>query len=317
MTMHILDGGIADVFRIMLWYPYRWGVSFMPPARELELSRQVGHLLAWLEPGEVSRAIANLGRAFPLRTDLRAVAIECLERRIENEYLSLSFEKLDRETLPSYLEFAGLDRIDGVLREGRGCILAYPHFGPVMLPLFGLGLLGYELAQISAREAPESSSAAALAAFRIRRHLEDLVPAAIIDARSYLRPTLRRLKQGETVMIAYDGSGGGEEVGRRVPVTLLGQRVLLPVGALYLALRSGAPLMPMILTPGRGGAAYRAVIGPALELEHHGDVRETLRHNAQRIAMILEGHLLRYPGCWHLWPEFEPGRMIVGGSAVG
>src|SRR5688572_29789180 len=107
--MSILEGGIGDVFRLMLWYPYRWSVSLMPPARELELSRQVGHLLALLEPIEVNRVVGNLARAFPTRSDLRAIAVRNIESRLENQYLSLSFEKLNRDNLSSYLEFEGLE----------------------------------------------------------------------------------------------------------------------------------------------------------------------------------------------------------------
>jgi len=308
--MNLSEGALSDLLRLVLWYPYRWSVPLMAPARELELSRRMAHLLAWLDPPALSRVIGNLQRAFPGRTDLRALAYACVESRIESQYLNLSFEKLDQTTLPSYLSFEGLSRLDEILARGRGCILAYPHMGPIMLPVFGLGLLGYRPSQILAQDEPEGASPAALAAYRIRQCLESRVPATIVNARSYLRPTLRRLRHGELVLVSYDGTGGGEEVGRRVQVTMLGQQVLFPVGALYLAHRSGAPLLPMVTLPSDGCERYKTVIGHEFVLEQCDDLREMLRKDAQRLALELDSLLTRHPGSWHLWPEFEPGRMI-------
>lgn len=239
------------------------------------------------------------------------LAIECLERRLEDTYQGISFEHIDRSTLPDYLVFEGLTNLDEALSRGKGCILAFPHCGPTLLTLFGLGILQYPLALITASANPPTDSPAALAAFHVRRHLESLVPAAMLDAKLYLRPTLRRLKDGEVVMVTYDGSGRGDEVGRREVVRFFGKDVLFPVGAIYLALKSGAPLLPIITLPDRGFAAYKTVISPELVLEERGDTRSTLRHNAQRLASMLEVDLRDHPGAWLLWPEFEPGRMIV------
>lgn len=306
-----LDGAL----RLAIWYPYRWAVSFMPPARELMLSRLLGMTLTGMDSALRRRVAHNVARVYPGKMDVHAITDEFLRRQVEHEVLSITFERLDRLTLSHYLCFEGLARLEEALAEGRGCILGFPHIGPTLLPIFGLGLLQYPVYQLTTREAPEGLTPATRAAWHVRRYLESTVPVAQVDARSYLRPTLRRLRENNVVVLPYDGTGGGLELGRRVPAQLLGHPVHFPVGALYLALRSGAPFLPLVTLPERDGTVYRTIIGPRLQLEDKGDLRQTLSFNAQKLAAMLEEHIRQAPGFWHLWPEFEPGRLLRVPSA--
>lgn len=302
-----LDGAL----KLAIWYPYRWAISMLPPARELMLSPLVGLTLSGIDSNVRRRVAHNIGRVYPGRMDVQAIAEEFLRRQVEHEVLSITFERLDRLTLSHYLCFEGLARLDEALAEGKGCILGFPHIGPTLLPVFGLGVLGYPLVQLTTDDDPNLASPAALAAWHVRKYLETTSPALRVDARSYLRPMLRRLRENHVVMMPYDGTGGGLEHGRRVPAELLGHRVNFPVGALYLALRSGAPFLPIVTLPEKDGTVYRTIIGPRLTLEQRGDLRQTLVHNAQALAELLDHHVRSAPGCWHLWPEFEPGRLLT------
>lgn len=309
--MNLVQQRMDDAVRLAVWYPYRWAVSFMPPARELLLSHSLAQMLSRIDREEFQRVQQNLGRVFPGRLDVRALAQEFLVRRVESQLLAISFDRLNRNTLSYYLSFEGLSWLDEALSRGKGAILAFPHFGPTLLPLFGLGLLGYSLVQIASPDGPDRATPAALAAWHVRRYLEALAPASVVSARSYLRPTLRRLAENQVVLLSYDGTGGGAELGRRVPTTLLGHPVQFPVGAVYLALRSGAPLLPIVTLPEGDGMAWKTHIAPALSLEWTGDLRQTLTHHAQTLVKVLEGYIRTWPAHWQLWPEFEPGRLLT------
>ncbi|MFM7200990.1 MAG: hypothetical protein ACKO6N_09390 [Myxococcota bacterium] len=309
--MDFARAGLSQALRLAVCYPYRWGVGFLPPARELGLAKLVGATLSGLDSAVRSRVEQNLQRVFPGRLESEALASAWVAQRAAFQMLSISFEKLNRSSLSYYLSFEGLARLEEALARGRGCILTFPHLGPTLLPLFGLGLLGYSLVHLTVPELPTDSSPATLAAFHVQRYLESLVPATVLDARSYLRHTLRRLHQNQVVVLPCDGSGLGQEVGRRMPVRLLGQTVQMPVGAVYLALRAQAPLLPMVTLPGHNGLAYRTVLEPALELHHKGALPQTLRYHLQGLAERLEPHLREHPTYWHLWPDFEPGKMLA------
>lgn len=309
--MNLVQQRMDDAVRLAIWYPYRWAVSFMPPARELLLSHGLAQMLSQIDREEYRRVRQNLSRVFPGRLDVRALAQEFLVRRVESQLLTISFDRLNRTTLSYYLSLEGLSWLDEALSRGKGAILAFPHFGPTLLPLFGLGLLGYKLVQIASPDAPDRATPAAMAAWHVRRYLEGLAPASVVSARSYLRPTLRKLAENQVVLLAYDGTGGGSELGRRVPATLLGHPVQFPVGALYLALRSGAPLLPIITLPEGDGMAWKTRISPALDLQWSGGLRDTLHLHAQTLAQILESYIKDWPAHWQLWPEFEPGRLLV------
>lgn len=309
--MDIARDGLSQALRLAICYPYRWSVGFLPPARELGLARLVGATLSGLDSAERSRVEQNLQRVFPGKLEAQALAAQWIAQRAAFQMLSISFEKLNRSTLSYYLSFEGLARLEEALARGRGCILTFPHLGPTLLPLFGLGLLGYSLVHLTVPELPAETSPAALAAFHVQRYLESLVPATVLDARSYLRHTLRRLHQNQVVVLPCDGSGLGQEVGRRLSVRLLGHSVQMPVGAVYLALKAQAPLLPMVTLPGHNGLAYRTVLEPALEIQARGSLPHTLRYHLQALAERLEPHLREHPSCWHLWPEFEPGKMLT------
>jgi len=135
----------------------------------------------------------------------------------------------------------------------------------------------------------------------LRRELEGELPGTIWDGRGFLRPLLRALQAGEVVLAACDGTGGGEEIGRRLDRTVLGQRMALPVGPVWLALQSGAALLG--LTTFRDGAVERSRIEA---LPRPADLEE----GADLVAGCLDRWLREHPGQWHLWDEFEPGGLL-------
>jgi len=112
-------------------------------------------------------------------------------------------------------------------------------------------------------------------------------------------------------MSAMDGTGGGHEMGRRIPQQVCGQSMYIPVGAAWLALRSGAALLPLHTHfVSWRGVPYRSVIHPEIPLEREWKTGEALEDAAQKIALVLERMLLQHPGDWHFWDEFVPGRFL-------
>ena len=93
---------------------------------------------------------------------------------------------------------------------------------------------------------------------------------------------------------------------------LLGQRVLLPVGPVWLALRTGAALHTLAtVSPAPGETVHRALIGPAVPLDRTAPFPQGLDHGVDRMVKELETLLRAHPGDWHFWDSFEPGRMIL------
>ena len=76
---------------------------------------------------------------------------------------------------------------------------------------------------------------------------------------------------GAVVMSACDATGGGTELGRRYPRTVLGQTMPVPVGPVWMAYMSGAPLLTVHCYRSRDSdALFTAEIGPEVALRRDG-----------------------------------------------
>jgi len=301
-----------DIYRKIVWGPYRKSFDHLPPALEIRANRRFGRLVARLARGKRGGVEENLRRAFPHRDDLDAVVREIFATHFADQYISWSFARVTPETVDAYVRFEGREHLDAALEAGKGAVLMHPHMGPAQLPLCALGALGYRMNQIGGGGVEGELSEAGQWATDMRHTLEKNCPARIWDGGGFIRPVLRALGDGEVVMTAMDGTGGGKELGRRYPRGLLGQTMNVPVGPVYLALRGGAPLMTLHTArdPTRR-SLYLTRISAPLDLERDGPLKPALEKGADLIAAHLEGFLRAHPGQWHFWDEFRPGRFLI------
>jgi KDO2-lipid IV(A) lauroyltransferase len=120
------------------------------------------------------------------------------------------------------------------------------------------------------------------------------------------RAVSRAVKDHHVIALLSDRDIGG----KGIEVEFLGEKTTLPGGPATLALRLGAPVLPVALydTPGGG---HHAVCKPPLDTERRGALREDVARITQDIATALEELIRAAPDQWHLlqpnWPsDFEP-----------
>lgn len=306
------ESPLKDLYRSVVWGPYRQLCGQMPAARELHSNRFLGRAVHSISRGKRSRLRENLQRAFPGTSSFSRITKACFQTHFAEQYVSWSFSRLGPETADSYLEIEGLGILEALQTEGRGVVLVHPHMGLAQLPLCVLAHRGFDMHQVGGGGVSHVMSARGKACEATRHELEKGIPATIWDGTGYLRPLLRELRKGAVVMSAMDGTGGGRELGRRSVQQVCGQQMYIPVGAAWLALKSGAALVPLHTHfIGGAGAPYRTVIHPEISLERDWETHEALEDAAQKTALILERLLLCHPGDWHFWDEFQPGRFLV------
>jgi KDO2-lipid IV(A) lauroyltransferase len=94
--------------------------------------------------------------------------------------------------------------------------------------------------------------------------------------------------------------------GRGVEVEFFGETTTLPPGPATLAMRTGAPLLP-IASYFAGDDGYRVVIRPALPVPEEGTRSERVAAMTQALAREMESMIRAAPGQWHLvqpnWPS--------------
>jgi phosphatidylinositol dimannoside acyltransferase len=309
------ESRIKDLYRRVVWGPYRRAFDRLPPGTEVRANRLLGRVVAKAARGKRDQVAENLARAFP-GADVDPIIDRLFETHFMEQYISWSFHRIDRETWPRYLRLEGREHLDAALAGGKGAVLLHPHMGAAQMPLAVLGVLGYPVNQIGGGGVDVPLSPTGKWAEGMRHSLEDHIQARIWDGTGFLRPVLRALGDNEIVLTAMDGTGGGREMGRRLNRTVLDQPMNLPVGGLYLALRSEAPLLPLVTYAAQDDRSlFVSEIGPPLALDREGRLRDALESGVDHVAALLDGHLRAHAGDWHFWDEFQPGRFLADPTA--
>lgn len=317
------ESGLKDAYRKVVWGPLRQAAEAAPPLWEVALARGMGRAAAAAMPSKVRAVADNMRRAgLGDRPDLQAQARQTFATHFGNQYIGFLFGKCDEQTWPRYLELRGLEHLDAARAQGRGVVLMHPHMGPAQLPLHVLGLRGVPMHQVGGgRVTAVQLSQTGEWAAATRSRLEARIRATLHDGTKFLRPVLRALQQGEVVMSACDGTGGGEEMGRRFVRPVLGQPMGVPVGPVWMALQARAPLLTVRCVRNRGPAGPRAdggsgramfvaEIGPEVPFRRDQGRAAAFETGADAVAAFLSDSLSRYPGDWHFWDSYEPGRLL-------
>ena len=304
------ESKLKDLYRRVVWGPYRQILEAAPPAWEYRANRRLGQLAAQVAAGKRKDVVENLRRAFPERRDLDAIAVEAFATHFLNQYASFAFAKITPQNWNSYLRLEGMEYLEAARAAGPGVVLLHPHMGPAQLPLCVLGVLGWPVHQIGGGETVMEKSTTGRWASAQRARLEARMPVKLQDGSGYLRGVLRALQAGEVVLTACDGTGGGQELGRRYERSVLGRRMRLPVGGFYLAKRAGARLHALVtvLDP-QDSRRHLSIIGPQILLGN-GDLKQVLEDGADCTVRLMEDLLRRHPGQWLFWDAFRPGELL-------
>jgi KDO2-lipid IV(A) lauroyltransferase len=127
-----------------------------------------------------------------------------------------------------------------------------------------------------------------------------------------VKEAFRRLRSGGVIAILLDRDIGGTGV----PMQFCGAETRMPLGAVELALRTGADLIPGWAWRIKG-YRFRARIGPPMELVRTDDFDADVRLNAQRLLAIFEDRLRSDPGQWAvLEPIWAKEREPVASSGA-
>jgi KDO2-lipid IV(A) lauroyltransferase len=308
---------LKDLYRRLIWGPYRRALEAAPPGVEIDVNRGLGRVVCRASGGRRATLRAHLADALGPHPNLDRMVKECFETHFSNQYVGFTFQKVTSETWPDFLTIVGRDHLDRALDKGKGVIVAHPHFALPQLPLHVLGVLGYDVHQIGGGKPTVELSPTGEQVARVRAELEARIVATLHDGKGYIRPILRAIQDNKVVFTACDGTGGGDELGRRVVVQMLGRRVTMPVFAPWAGLRTGATVIPMVPWRNRAkGARYVAEFEAPLELTGSAKNDADVQRGAQQLAGRVERWLRQHPGDWHFWDKWTTaeGGLLVGAT---
>jgi KDO2-lipid IV(A) lauroyltransferase len=193
----------------------------------------------------------------------------------------------------------GREHLEAAVRAGRGGILALPHLGN--WDVAGAWLAGWAPRVTVVAEPLEPPELFEWFVSARRGIGLEVVPLGR-DAGSGV---LRALTRGDMVCLLCDRDLAGDGV----EVTFFGETTRMPAGPAMLALRSGAPLVP-VGTYFRDGGRHCAWITDPLPVERRGRLRDDVTRVTQELAERFEVLIRAAPEQWLMmqpnWPSDRP-----------
>lgn len=216
-------------------------------------------------------------------------------------------EKLDR--------LIGLHSDAGPLKEalgkGNGAIIISPHLGNWELGGVGLADRGYPINILTFRE-PDEKVNELRERVRGERGVrfiyvdrDDTSPLAVIEA-------VNALRRNEVVALLGDRDGSSHTV----TMEFFGRPAAIPLGAAYLALATGAPVIPAFV-PLEEGRYTTIMEEPIYFRGGHAEHGAAVRTGTERLLRIFEHYIRRYPDQWYNFFDYWGGGAEEGTGTDG
>jgi len=262
----------------------------LPMEFVLRAGSLLGRAFYLLDRGHRRLAVKNLQAAFPVRSEpeCRAIAREMFSHFGRLLATLLKFSTMGPAEMLARVEFAGEERVVHAHAQGRGVLLFTGHFG-----FWEINALVHALAiqpmSVLARPLDNPLLHNLLESVRTR------TGNAVIYRRGAIRRVLRALDANQAVAFLIDQHMQPADA---VYVDFFNRPAATTSALAALALRTGAPVVPVFALPLPGGR-FRMVYEHAVE-PPRGDDEHAVREFTQRCTDVLEMYVRRYPDLW-LW----------------
>jgi phosphatidylinositol dimannoside acyltransferase len=261
--------------------------------------------LAALRPGRQRRMVERHQRR--VQPELRGAALRRQVRKVYRSYgryygESFRLPVMSPAELDAGLTTDGYEHVTDALDRGIGPILVLPHLGSWEWCAYWLTQVeGHKVTAVVERVEPPALFDW-FVEFRQRIGIE-VVPLGADAGRA----VMNAIKSAHIVTLLCDRdiTGGG------VDVTFFGERTTLPSGPAVLALRTGAPLLPVGVYD--RGRQRHGIVRPPISVERTGKFREDVVRVTQAIADELEALIRLAPDQWHLLQPNWPSDRAEGG----
>ena len=248
--------------------------------------------LAYLVVGRQRKiALRNLATAFPdLSETYRRSIVRRMFRNLGINAAEIArFSKLRASgKIDAMVEVVGKEHLDRAYAKGRGALLLTAHLGNWEFIGGWLVKNGYRVTALARRISYQKYE-------NVLENLRKDLGFGSID-RNNTREILRRIKQGHLIAILSDQDipklGG-------VYVSFLDRLAYTPTGIVLLALKTGAPMVPMFIIRLPDGR-HRITFREPIELVHTGKKNWDILLNTIRYTDVIEKMVRAYPDQW-MW----------------
>lgn len=232
--------------------------------------------------------------------ECRALAREALCLGVVRKVEFLVRGRMTPADLERLVRLEGLEHLDAALAEGRGVILLTAHFGHYVRGPHALGARGYRVNQLTGvptanphlslpTQAPQLKLGQDIARFRDADARN--IPVNFIQIKGTLKTCLKLLRQGELLIIAFDGRVTED----MLPARVFGKEYRFAPGAFRMARSNNSLVLPFFVHSPPGEQDVARIEAP-LDLPLGPDGELDLQAAVQAFATVFERHIREHPG---------------------
>ena len=298
-------------FRIEWWLAQivRTCVRVLPITAVRACGGALGRLVYFVDGFHRRIALANLASAFPTRSAAeRRAVVSAMFAHFGRLLLELmKFGTMSEEQILACTEIDGEDRVRQAFQQGRGVLFFTGHFGYWEMHAIAHPLrLGEHALAVLARPRDNPYLHEMLEQIRTR------TGNGVIYRQGAIRKVMRELAANRSVALLIDQHLHADAV----YVDFFNRPAATTSALAALALRTGAPVIPVFALPLPGGRyrfIYERPVPPPRE-----ESPDAVREFTQRCTDVLEMYVRRDPALWlwmhRRWRDRDPG---LAGEAAG
>jgi KDO2-lipid IV(A) lauroyltransferase len=277
-------------------------VRLLPPRLRYPLAAVTGRCAFYLMPGRRRIAFENYGQVLgvpwnhPLAKRTARHAFGNYFKMFADFMLmySLSPDQIRHLVRPN-----GVQYLDEALAQGKGAIVVTAHVSNWDMLAAAAAVYGYTTNAVT-NELPSGGINELVIKSRERIGMR-MIPQTL----GTVRNIMRALSRNEIVALACDLYRGD----RGVKVNFFNRPANLPSGPAAIALKTGAPIIPVWVRRQRNNL-YLAEIEPPIEIKPTGDTRQDIQEITNRIVQFFERIIRQEPDQWlvflPVWPSEAP-----------
>ncbi len=272
------------------------------------LPLRIGYLVARVA-ADISFLLANCSRAGvasnvrhvlgPEADDglVKHVTLGVFRTTARNLFDLIALPRFDLAAMESRVDIHGWHHLEEALARGKGVVLASIHLGNTDMAVQVVRARSAKMTILSEVVQP-------LELDRLSRRLRECNGISLLPVTySGLKEAIRRLKRGEVVAIACDRA-----IQRSgLSMEFLGAPALIPVGAVDLALRTGAAIVPAFAARHKG-YRYAFYFEPPIYVPSNGNRPNNIRQPLGKIVSWMEKYIRRFPDQWMVFRPVWDGR---------
>jgi len=264
-------------------------ISLLPLKIALAISDFLGKVIFKMLPKYSQVAVDNLDSKLGGRhEDNVRIGENLFSNLLKNGAEWIKLSTMDPARLTEIVtECEGIERLDGVLSEGKGAIVMGFHFGNWELLGLYMKHLGYDGALVAKRLYFHKYN-------KLVARLRERFGARIIYRDESPKKMLKELKNGNVLGIVPDQDVKSIE---GVYVDFFGTPAYTPSAPVKLAMVSGAKIVPIFIVRKKDNTHKMVVEEPIAPIVT-GDKDEDARRYTQEWTSLLEKYVRKYPDQW-------------------